>query len=766
MLFANPELLKEELERTEASITALLKRARESNAIDEVDLRRLKSKNDATIKPISPSLAIVFGYEMMPSVASNTTSTLPPQQQLELEPELEPQQQQHTSDDEPLLSYQKWLHDEAVHDDGNGIVVLPTGTGKTRVAFEIIMSALRRHPDRAVVFLCPNVNLVVQQANYFERKFLPTVVDKPLRRVHVARAAGGSGKEELAKLSAVTGAATTASFVLFATGGTFRNFLEENESAGLVRALDRMSLLVLDECHHANRMEGANANGDTKHDYTRIMEEFYQDDAVDVTHRPKIIGLTASPGETKTDIGDLAETLMAKILFPTSPPALVAELKQKTQSTTTDPRLVNGTDGTSASGTTLLETLRTIKELDRKEVSPKIQSAADVEAIREQKDCNLAGELFRCIGWGGWLDVLRASTNIGAEYGPLFEQLNRDATRTNGAGSGESPLLQAVKRALVEAVNRPGNKLRAIVFVTSIDAAKLMQQVLNTLDDRRIQAGILTGQQELTKAQQTDAVRRFHAGEFNVLVANSVAEEGLDIQACNLVIRTEPPTSIIRNIQGRGRARQADALYVVMCLDGSETEAVNELRGREDAAVRALKTFILGQSDESMALPSTITSWSRFTPQGAGAGADEDEHVDGGPAHAAGGFGGGAILPGYYDDDEDSGAEYYMGSHPPTYDGRRGRGGKQSKPPFDFDADYKSQLNLHIQKTLRPGNSAEYAAIRYTDHPPTGPPHLRVFTASVSYGGKGPYRGDPCDTKKKSHQSAAWRALQADGLHI
>lgn len=430
-----------------------------------------------------------------------------------LQSPLPPVSQQPQGEAEPLLSYQAWLHLEAVQDDGNGVIVLPTGTGKTRVAFEIITTALRLHRTRAVVFLCPNVNLVEQQANYFERVCLPKPGDSPT--IHLARAAGGSGKAEIEKLRDDV---QSASFVLFATGGTFRNFLEENGSdaqgkESAARVFGRISLLVLDECHHASRLQGANVEGETNHDYARIMQ-IYQH----APHRPKIIGLTASPGETETDITNLAATLMAKIFYPTSPPELVVELEQKTQSTTTYSLLVGGAGGNSTR-TTLLKMLSAIKKAGRR-VSQKIRSASDVEAIRRKKDCVCAEELFRCIGWGGWLDALCATTDICADCGPLFAQLNANAMQTNGARSGESPLLRAVKDELIRALSRP-YQLRAVVFVTSIKAAKLMQQVLNKLD-HRIQAGILTGQQELTKAQQTDAVKQFNKGTFNVLVANSV----------------------------------------------------------------------------------------------------------------------------------------------------------------------------------------------------------------------------------------------------
>ena len=48
-------------------------------------------------------------------------------------------------------------------------------------------------------------------------------------------------------------------------------------------------------------------------------------------------------------------------------------------------------------------------------------------------------------------------------------------------------------------------------------------------------------------------IEKFRAGEINVLVATSIAEEGLDIPEVNEVIFYEPIPSAIRTIQRTGR---------------------------------------------------------------------------------------------------------------------------------------------------------------------------------------------------------------------
>lgn len=66
------------------------------------------------------------------------------------------------------------------------------------------------------------------------------------------------------------------------------------------------------------------------------------------------------------------------------------------------------------------------------------------------------------------------------------------------------------------------------------------------------------------------------------MVATSVAEEGIDIPCCNLVVRMEPAQTVIQFVQARGRARYKTSHYVIMCCeDFGETTVVSQLVQRE-----------------------------------------------------------------------------------------------------------------------------------------------------------------------------------------
>ena len=52
--------------------------------------------------------------------------------------------------------------------------------------------------------------------------------------------------------------------------------------------------------------------------------------------------------------------------------------------------------------------------------------------------------------------------------------------------------------------------------------------------------------------------------QVNLLVATNVAEEGLDIQTCCLVVRFDLPQTVSSFIQSRGRARMRTSEYVFL----------------------------------------------------------------------------------------------------------------------------------------------------------------------------------------------------------
>jgi len=75
--------------------------------------------------------------------------------------------------------------------------------------------------------------------------------------------------------------------------------------------------------------------------------------------------------------------------------------------------------------------------------------------------------------------------------------------------------------------------------------------------------------QKVTYREQVLTIIKFKKGALNCIFATSVAEEGLDIPDCNVVIRYDLNNTLIQYIQSRGRARQEESIYIHMTEAGN-----------------------------------------------------------------------------------------------------------------------------------------------------------------------------------------------------
>ena len=659
------------------------------------------------------------------------------------------------------------------------MVKLPTGAGKTRVAFEVMATALQRHPQRAIVFLCPNVNLCVQQCKYFREYLL--AVTPTLSGVRVHEAAGSSsktGKHVLMRLG-ISGSACGGN-VIFATAGTFQNFVMDGSLEGRTGAdpgargattFSKLSLLILDECHHVIRLQNSGASGETSHNYADIARVY---SCQDPAARPKLLGLSASPGESSRDVEKMLVAMAARLLLV--PPE---SRGLQTSSTETIQHILTSSTAGALHGFLI----------DLIEAAKAAQRAADFDRVR---DIINAMALFRTIGWGAFLIELLSATGRAIPFGVDFDEINRNAVAMLvGASGGKSPVLEAVQERLGAKI-RQGSDFRAIIFVPTVPTAYAMCQALKPL----VKAGMLVGQSEQTKARQTNVVEEFHAGKFNVLVATSVAEEGLDIQKCNLVIRTEKPQTIITSVQSRGRARQDDAEYIIMCLPqqfwarkrskswGGRIEYHNTT---EEALVKDLATIekqveetmqrMLASGGADKRRPNGGTNWSP-------ASLDASDHESGDSSCELHDSGGSYVhAAARVGDDVDvslrqsrvteeelnmidfirglsSDAISFEGSDDSVRSMSKGvkaqaaaaGGGRRDRTiNYETRVDYKSKLNLVMQGNRR-------GVAQYTQISVLGPPHRRLFVQQVAVGDL-TFEGEPKATKKEAGQSAAFKAL-------
>jgi Fanconi anemia group M protein len=114
-----------------------------------------------------------------------------------------------------------------------------------------------------------------------------------------------------------------------------------------------------------------------------------------------------------------------------------------------------------------------------------------------------------------------------------------------------------------------GQKL--IVFV---QYRSQISRIESVLVDNGISARRFVGKKDgVTKKMQEETIADFREGKFDVMVASSIGEEGLDIPAVDTVIFYEPVPSEIRTIQRRGRAaRLREGHIIVLMTKGTRDE--------------------------------------------------------------------------------------------------------------------------------------------------------------------------------------------------
>jgi ATP-dependent DNA helicase MPH1 len=139
------------------------------------------------------------------------------------------------------------------------------------------------------------------------------------------------------------------------------------------------------------------------------------------------------------------------------------------------------------------------------------------------------------------------------------------------------PKLAALADATLNHFMDHGETTRVIVFSEYRDSA---EDIVRTLNKHRplIKASIFVGQADskraegMKQAQQIATVEKFRKGEFNVLVATSIGEEGLDIGQVDLIVCYDSSSSPIRMLQRMGRTGRKRAGNIVLLL----------MRGKEE----------------------------------------------------------------------------------------------------------------------------------------------------------------------------------------
>ena len=455
----------------------------------------------------------------------------------------------------------------------NSLVVLPTSLGKTIVALLIMVMRLERAGGK-VVLLSPTKPLVQQHYDFFSRVM----------------------KLEEGKVKAFTGSTVPEKRInmwleadmIISTPQVIENDLINNRIS-----LKDVSCVVFDEAH---RTVGNYA-------YTYIAEKYMK-----TADNPLILGITASPGSEKEKIADVCQTLcIENVVVKTEDdpdikpyvykkdvewislelPKELAEIREALKKIS-DARFKKlaeygcPIDPKSAAKKDLLALQDRLAGEARSEAAdPNVYNAISVMA--EIMKIEHAVELVETQGAKPLLSYLTkmsgeaVSSSASKAVKRLVNDLYfRQALNLTEKCEREHPKFYAVQKIVSEQLTKyPDSKI--IVFTNFRDTANTVRDALEEIPIVRpirfVGQGSRYKDKGLTQKQQTEIIDQFRAGEYNVLIATSVAEEGLDIPATDMVLFYEPVPSEIRSIQRKGRTgRFQTGRVIVLITKGTRDE--------------------------------------------------------------------------------------------------------------------------------------------------------------------------------------------------
>ncbi|KAF3903015.1 hypothetical protein ABW20_dc0109555 [Dactylellina cionopaga] len=474
----------------------------------------------------------------------------------------------------------------------NTIAVLDTGSGKTLIATLLIRWVLdqeleeraKGRPPKICVFLVNSVTLVFQQAAVLECNL----------DAQVGKYCGEMGTDMWNRQQWEAKLGIEKIFV--ATADVLFNCLTHS-----FLKMSDICLLVFDECHHTKK----------QHAYARIMREFYEPEREE--NRPRIFGMTASPVDARVEVVKAAqqlERLMHSRICTTSDPALMRKFFPRPEELTLEYEGVKNPPVTQLNkklfpyrkAKCLAPIFRFIDEVASHDLGAWCTdyiwevSLTELESSRQERRVGTRAAINQQTLDN--LDDLDKEIQLIKEARAVVEKHKFGEPKLSLESF--SPKLYLLLQYLVNTFDKNPD-YKCIIFVKRRYTAQCIEAIFKKIfrrhgRDHAIRVGVLVGSNgiqlgndSMTFRAQTMALHRFRKGHVNCLIATSVAEEGLDIPDCKLIIRFDLYLTMIQYIQSRGRARHSASTYIHMVEHGNWAHKQSVQDGQE--AEKVMKEF-------------------------------------------------------------------------------------------------------------------------------------------------------------------------------
>lgn len=468
---------------------------------------------------------------------------------------------------------------------GNTMIVAPTALGKTIVAVLVASDRLEKVKNSKILILSPSKPLAIQHESSF-KEFLTV------------------------PCTSITGAVKTdervkrweESQVISATPQTVESDLLNGRYS-----LKDVSLIVFDECHHAVG----------SYSYVYLASRYVKESKFNL-----VLGLTASPGSDKSKIKEVCENLFIQNIVvkseddddvrPYFNPVKIDWVKVKmSEELEKIKESVNKALKIRLKGLKNMGVIKTVSvsKVDILKARGRVQNRIGRSA-NPPKECFQAISVLSAViniqhslelietqgvsTFNKYISRLRKKKTKAAKSLLLDDNFGRavrlafDAERNGWEHPKLRKLTNILKKEL--SVDSKQTKLQSTRYVKNIDenSSKIIvftqyRDTLEMIHDKLEKEGIKSakffgqaakdGEKGLTQKEQKNIIKSFKKGEFDVLISTSVAEEGIDIPAVDLVILYEPVPSEVRMIQRRGRTgRKRTGRVKVLITEGTRDE--------------------------------------------------------------------------------------------------------------------------------------------------------------------------------------------------
>lgn len=453
------------------------------------------------------------------------------------------------------------------------LVVLPTGMGKTIIALLVIASRLEKAGGK-VLLLSPTKPLVEQHASFLKKVLLIP-------------------EEEILTFTGSTSPSARAE--LWEKGRVIVSTPQVIENDILTKriSLEDVTHITFDEAHRATG----------NYAYTYIAERYFQ-----LAKDPLCLGITASPGSSEEKIAEVCQALhIESVAVKTESDRDVApyihkkEIEWKRIDLPAEMREIR-----DLLNKVLEDRYKRLEDAGYPIHNSRYVSKKDLLALQQKLQGELRGSpdpsVYTAISIMAEIMKISHAVEITETQGlgalrMYMERLDNEAGSKNGSKASkrlaedlyfrqavnrlkgcdcEHPKMEHVKHIVLDQIKSSPDS-RVIVFANYRDTAEMITTALAEIE--LIKPIRFVGQASkykdkgLTQKQQVGIIEKFKSGEYNTLIATSVAEEGLDIPSTDLVLFYEPIPSEIRSIQRKGRTgRKHEGRVVVLITRGTRDE--------------------------------------------------------------------------------------------------------------------------------------------------------------------------------------------------